>query len=201
VIRCELQFQIIGGVLKTEGRKCIGVHGRWLTTPKAMGGMGFRDMELFNQAMLGKQCWRILTCQDSLCSKVLKGRYFPYCDFWQAPQPRSSSYTWCSLMHGKKLLEKGILWRVGDGKKIRLKNDRWIQNYTLLKPTVSLQDDIAVNFLIDEEIKNWNEAIIRTCLSNEDTEKILQIPLSSTSCDDFPAWPLSKSGIYTVKSA
>jgi hypothetical protein len=76
--------------------------------------------------------------------------------------------------------------------KIRLKNDRWIQNYSLLKPTVSLQDDIAVNFLIDEEIKNWNEAIIRTCLSNEDTEKILQIPLSSTSCDDFPAWPLSK---------
>ncbi|XP_039811788.1 uncharacterized mitochondrial protein AtMg00310-like [Panicum virgatum] len=124
----------------------------WLTTPKAMGGMGFRDMELFNQAMLGKQCWRILTCQDSLCSKVLKGRYFPHCDFWQAPQPRSSSYTWRSLMHGKKLLEK------------------------------------------DEETKNWNEAIIRTCFSNEDAEKILQIPLSSTSCDNFPAWPLSKSG-------
>ena len=185
-----------------NGRKKM--HWRsweWLTTPKAMGGMGFRDMELFNQAMLGKQCWRILTSQDSLCSKVLKGRYFPHCDFWQAPQPRSSSYTWRSLMHGKKLLEKGILWRVGDGKKIRLKNDRWIQNYSLLKPTVSLQDDITVNFLIDEETKNWNEAIIRTCFSNEDAEKILQIPLSSTSCDDFPAWPLSKSGIYTVKSA
>jgi hypothetical protein len=49
---------------------------------------------------------------------VLKGRYFPHCDFWQTPQPRSSSYTWRSLMHGKKLLEKGILWRVGDGKKL-----------------------------------------------------------------------------------
>ena len=66
----------------------------WLTTPKALGGMGFRDMELFNQAMLGKQCWRLLTVPHSLCARVLKGRYFPHCDFWFAPQPRSSSFTW-----------------------------------------------------------------------------------------------------------
>jgi len=65
----------------------------WLTTPKALGGMGFRDMELFNQAMLGKQCWRLLTVPHSLCARVLKGRYFPR-DFWFAPQPRSSSFTW-----------------------------------------------------------------------------------------------------------
>jgi hypothetical protein len=109
----------------------------WLTTPKSMGGMGFRDMGLFNQAMLGKQCWRILTEPDSLCAKVLKGRYFPNCTFLDAPQPRSSSFTWRSLMYGKEILMKGVLWRVGDGKTIRINKDNWIQCSSMIKPIVS----------------------------------------------------------------
>jgi hypothetical protein len=88
--------------------------------------MGFRDMAIFNQAMLGKQCWRLLTDANSLCAKVLKGRYYPEGDFWTAKCPRSSSYTWRSLMYGKQLLQKGLLWRVGDGKQIHIYEDNWI---------------------------------------------------------------------------
>jgi hypothetical protein len=76
----------------------------WLSTPKSLGGMGFRDMSLFNQAMLGKQCWWLLTVTDSLCAKVLKGRYYPNGSFWSASCPRTASYTWRSLMFGKDLL-------------------------------------------------------------------------------------------------
>ena len=50
------------------------------------GGMGFRDMTLFNKVMLGKQGWRLLTRPDALCSRVLKGKYFPNSDFLGAVQ-------------------------------------------------------------------------------------------------------------------
>jgi hypothetical protein len=52
-----------------------------LNQPKCKGGMGFRDLRSFNLAILGKQGWRLITRPDSLCARVLKGRYFHDTDF------------------------------------------------------------------------------------------------------------------------
>jgi hypothetical protein len=87
---------------------------------KASGGLGFRDFKCFNQAFLAKQGWRLLTDPGSLCAKVLKARYYKDSDFLQAPCPKRASFTWQSITHGWELLKEGLIWRIGDGTRVKV---------------------------------------------------------------------------------
>lgn len=95
-------------------------HMHWqkwelLTRPKVQGGMGFRDLHLFNRAMLGKQGWRLLEKPDSLCARVLKGRYFHDTDFLSATRKRHASHTWRAILDAREVLRLGLIRRIGDG--------------------------------------------------------------------------------------
>jgi hypothetical protein len=48
-----------------------------LLWPKDYGGLGFRDMRLFNQALLARQAWRLIQYPDTLCAQLLKAKYYP----------------------------------------------------------------------------------------------------------------------------
>jgi hypothetical protein len=58
-------------------RKTHWVAWDIMLRPKAYGGIGFRDMRLFNQALLARQAWRLIQCPDTLCAQILKAKYYP----------------------------------------------------------------------------------------------------------------------------
>lgn len=51
-------------------RKAIHKEGTW--------GLGFKDQEIFNLAMLTKQAWNLLVKPSSLYAKILKILYYPH---------------------------------------------------------------------------------------------------------------------------
>lgn len=56
---------------------------RWqhLCQSKSEGGMDFRNLVNFNQALIEKQGWRIFTRPNDIISQVLKYKYFPCTNF------------------------------------------------------------------------------------------------------------------------
>ncbi|KAL0438744.1 UNVERIFIED_CONTAM: putative mitochondrial protein [Sesamum latifolium] len=86
-----------------------------LCQPISEGGLGFRGVKEFNQALLAKQGWRILSRSDALLSRILKARYFSHGTFWDAVAGRRPSLTWRSIIRARPLLEEGCQWAEGQG--------------------------------------------------------------------------------------
>ena len=78
--------------------------------PKEKGGMGFRDLKLFNIALLAKQGWRLQTNSSSLFYRVYKAKYFLRCDFLEATLGSQPSFSWRSILSAQAIVERGVRW-------------------------------------------------------------------------------------------
>ncbi|XP_027103152.1 uncharacterized mitochondrial protein AtMg00310-like [Coffea arabica] len=56
---------------------------------KGKGGIGFRDLEALNIALLAKQIWRFIIAPNLLVSKVIKSKYMR--DHWMDKKPPNSA--------------------------------------------------------------------------------------------------------------
>ena len=47
--------------------------------------MGFKNLALFNDALLAKQAWHILHNKESLFYRIFKSKFFPHYSIMYAP--------------------------------------------------------------------------------------------------------------------
>ena len=59
-----------------DQRKVHWVKWERLCEAKELGGMGFKEKEKFNDALLAEQVWRMINNPNSLCCQVFKARFF-----------------------------------------------------------------------------------------------------------------------------
>ncbi|KAA3462544.1 LINE-1 reverse transcriptase isogeny [Gossypium australe] len=88
--------------------------------PKGMGGLGFRDLRLFNVDLLGRQVWRLLNHKDTLCYRVLSSKYFPDRDVFHPKKVDRPSFTWQNILKAACILYDGFDWCVGNGRNINI---------------------------------------------------------------------------------
>lgn len=115
-----------------------------------------------------------------------------------------SSFAWTSMLAAKELLKQGIIWHVGNGKSIKVWNDKWLPSPTLYTVQTLINTFPAktkVSDLILSDSNNWNQQLIKEVFWETEAELILNIPISQTGRKDKLVWYLTNNGLFSVKSA
>jgi hypothetical protein len=152
--------------------------------------------------MLARQAWRLLDNPNSLCGRVLKAKYFPNTSVLEAQPMAGISYTWCSILKGINLLKEGLVWRIGNGKQVKMWSDPWIPRQGSRIPITPRHQNLLtrVQELIDPITGDWDKVLVRNTFWDVDASEILKIPIRD-DFDDYPAWHFDEKGIFSVKSA
>jgi len=69
--------------------------------------MGFKNLALFNDALLAKKAWGLLHHKESLFYRVFKSKIFPNCSIMEATDSSTGSYAWHSILKGSDVLLNG----------------------------------------------------------------------------------------------
>jgi hypothetical protein len=171
--------------------------------PKYVGGLGFRDIELFNLAMLARQAWRILQKPESLSARLVKAIYFPESEFLEANLGSHPSQVWRSILEGHDALKLGLIRRIGDGKTTDAWKHGWLPCDERLLPVAAREANAPrlVSDYIDRTTATWNEEKLNRFFLPMDVDVIKGIPLCTRIQGDCWAWHFERSGFFSVRSA
>lgn len=103
----------------------------WLAWNKLCGsktdrGLGFRNVDDFNRALLAKQLELLISVPNSLLGKVFKGRYYRISNPLTSIKSYSPFYGWKSIVSARSLVNKDQIKRVGSGDYTLVWEDPWI---------------------------------------------------------------------------
>lgn len=185
-----------------EKRKMCWVAWETMAIPKYAGGLGFRDIETFNDVLLAKIGWRLIKEPNSLLARVLLGKYAWNVSFMDCPVPSTASHGWRSVLAGIDILRQSLGSAVGNGEQIKVWDAPWLSfkypRQPIGPPNLESQSLMVSDLLCPLTNKGEIEKIRRLLPQYEDT--ILQIKTSSTSAPDTLLWLPEKSGVYSTKT-
>lgn len=147
--------------------------------------------------------WRLSFEPQLLMSRVLKEKYFPQQELFQVKQKGNDSWLWKSWLGAKHIGERGLSWRIRDGRAINIWSDRWLPNDTGGK-TVSTRPVNCplskVNKLMYTIRNDWNRQLVHQFFLPHETNLILQIPICQQGLQDQRIWNLERKGMFSVRS-
>ncbi|KAE9453128.1 hypothetical protein C3L33_14970, partial [Rhododendron williamsianum] len=94
-----------------------------------------------------------------------------YCRMEQSVKGASPSWVSSSLLEGRKLLQNGLRWNVGNGESVQFWNDKWV--YSL--PGEKISSTPPHSGEVTLVAHSWDHDKLRSCVSEEERKTISKI--------------------------
>jgi hypothetical protein len=108
------------------------------------------------------------------------------------------------MLKAKPLLEYGLKWRIGNGEKVHIWEDKWVDkspNFQIQTPCNGLDPEARVSSLINPVTRWWEYNLISNVFSLKDTTRICGMVISPLRQEDKMVWTGTKHRSFTMKSA
>jgi hypothetical protein len=92
-------------------------------------------------------------------------------------------FAWRSIYGSCNLLKEGLIWRIGNGSKVRIWKDKWIPRhltYMVQSTPTMLSLNAIVDELIDGDTKWWKSRLLDMLFTQEEVNLIHSIPVVVT---------------------
>lgn len=167
--------------------------------PKNLGGIGIRDAELANTALLGKLVSDCLQGYDKLWIQVLFAKYLGKNSILDVEAKLNSSYFWRGLLKARDDLRHGFSFKLGQGQ-----SSFWYSDWSGLGmlafrvPFVHISD---TNLKLADLVVNgqWDTSWLYTSLPDFVGQRLQEVtPSLHPQGEDRWVWNNCAQGFYTA---
>ncbi|XP_074297768.1 putative mitochondrial protein AtMg00310 [Silene latifolia] len=112
-----------------SGRSIHWCSKKFLSLPKREGGLGIRNIECLNQAMLAKHGWRILSDSGSYFAKVFRKKLLKEGAIMESLALNyGNNLSWGakSILHGLTMVRHNIGWKSGLDSSLNVWVNNWV---------------------------------------------------------------------------
>lgn len=85
----------------------------------------------FHEALMGKQLAKCHSQDSYVWVQLVKRKYKLPQHFSQSCISKGCSWTWRAVCKGEDVLNNGVKWAIGDGRRVNVLHDNWISNTSI----------------------------------------------------------------------
>lgn len=161
---------------KNNGKGIYFISSSDVSIPKRWGGLGFKNLKYFNEALITKLAWRLVQEKGKNWTLILEARYFKQENILQNDLTDKDTEIWKIITKGIEWLRKFHIWLIGDGKTVYAFRDNWIQGYSAQQLQENFGENEVIPYhmkvadFIDNNTRGWNMNLLQIYFTQDQIE-------------------------------